>query len=165
MYDFLQSFVAGVKPVFILYDIIFFFGFLYALLNVWKYRPHMGMGHTAHEAPTLSRQVAKDQWQGIRKKFNSGIPDLMKAAIMDADKFVDNILKSAGYKGEHMAERLEKILRDDIESIDQLWEAHRYRNEIVHSPDFDFIEGDAEKVMQDYESFLREIHILEPAAL
>jgi hypothetical protein len=165
MYDFLQSFVAGVKPVFILFDIIFFFGFLYALINGWKYRPHIGLGHAEHPAPTLSRQVAKEQWQEIRKKFNSGIPDLMKSAIMEADKFVDTILKTAGYKGEHMADRLEKILRDDIKTIDKLWEAHRYRNEVVHSPDFDFIESDAERTMQDYEAFLREIQILEPAAL
>ena len=157
----MQAFLAGVKPVFIFFNILFFFGFAYSLSQGWKYRPHLSLRRGAQKAPTIKRAVAEEEWRDIRRKFAVGTTASVKLAIMEADKFVDTILKSAGYAGDHMADRLEKIIPDDIASVNRLWEAHRFRNELVHSPDFEFAQPDAEKAMQDYEAFLQEIHIID----
>ncbi|MDP3975076.1 MAG: hypothetical protein Q8P88_02220, partial [Candidatus Jorgensenbacteria bacterium] len=81
-------------------------------------------------------------------------------AIIEADKLVDDALKTSGLQGEHMADRLEKLRVEDYPTLDRLWRAHRVRNELVHTPDFGINEGDAKDVLRVYEKFLKELGAL-----
>jgi len=45
-------------------------------------------------------------------------------------------------------------------TLDKLWEAHRVRNNLVHTPDFNIPQAKAEEVVGDYEAFLKEVKAL-----
>jgi len=60
-----------------------------------------------------------------------------KYSIVEADKLVDTVLKRAGLQGNSMADRLrrtEKLVPKRV--YQDMWEAHKLRNEIVHEVDY-----------------------------
>jgi hypothetical protein len=157
--DFLQSFLEFFKSLFIIIDGLLIFGFIVALKNAMAYRPNF-VTRRPRRIITIRRAVVLEQWQSVRRKYDSGHPDSIRLAVIEADKVVDNILKQAGYPGEHMADRLARLPGDQLSSLSRLWRAHRFRNQLVHSPDYQPEPEQASQAMEGYESFLREIKIL-----
>ena len=111
--------------------------------------------------PTLRDAGIAKRWKSIREKAEAAPPQSLTLGIIEADSFVDDILKRMGIAGEHMADRLERIDTGDLQTLDLLWTAHRARNNLVHSPGYVMSEFDARKYMKDYEAFLRELGVLE----
>ena len=62
--------------------------------------------------------------------------------------------------GEHMADRLERLASRYLKSINKLWQAHRIRNDLVHTPGFVLNPVDAKGVLENYQDFLKEIGII-----
>lgn len=161
MYEKIWSVLGVMKIIFIVFDVIFLAGFIYSLRRGLKFRPHFKHKRKKKTVPTVKRQVVLEQWMGVTRKMETGTPDSMKVAIIDADKLVDGILKIAGIKGEHMADRLAAIATDNYVSYNRLWEAHRLRNQLVHSTDFTISKTQAQNAISSYEAFLKEIGVLE----
>ncbi len=127
-----------------------------------KYRPNLRPESVgAKKIYTLRDAVFKERWTNVAKKIAVGTPDAFKVAIIDADKLVDDVLKQLGFEGDHMADRLEKISPQDLQSLERLWRAHRLRNNLVHTPGFQISGSEAKKALTDYELFLREVKVLE----
>ena len=75
-------------------------------------------------APPPEAVTAYDnRWQEIRSHVNSINEAEWKLAIVEGDKFVDDVLKSAGFLGESMGERLMMIKPDQIINLQYLWDA------------------------------------------
>lgn len=74
----------------------------------------------------------------LEKKINSNDPLQMRSAVVDADKLLDYVLKSRGARGETMGERLKSSSRRfERNLLNQVWDAHRLRNQIVHEINFE----------------------------
>jgi hypothetical protein len=165
--DFGETF-ATVRAFFIVLDAILLFGFIFALIKGWKYRPHLHPwigGHGTHHGgakgiTTLRDQVVRERWLAVLKKAAAGTPDALKISIIDADKLVDDVLKQMGLAGEHMADRLEKLSAEDVRSLERLWRAHRLRNNLVHSLGFQISAHEAKQALENYEVFLKELKLL-----
>lgn len=156
--------------IFILIDAVLVFGFLYALSEGWKFRPHFyphashAQTASGHAAPVADprRKMVQERWQGIMKKFNEATSnDSRKLAIIEADKLIDTLLKDSGFEGEHMADRLQQLSPEKVTTLDRLWRAHRLRNQIVHSHDFEISPTLTERTIEDYEAFLKETKFLD----
>lgn len=127
-----------------------------------KYRPNLHPTSSgAKKIYTLRDALFKERWTNVAKKIAVGTPDAFKVAIIDADKLVDDVLKQLGFAGEHMADRLEKIAPQDLQSLERIWRAHRLRNNLVHTPGFQISGFEAKKSLADYEAFLREVKVIE----
>lgn len=153
----------ALEVVFILVDVALLIGFIYAFRESWKYRPHFH--HPKEHKPDAARQARRAEyarrWGTIMAKFSTGnSADARKLAIIEADKLIDTMLKDAGLSGDTMADRLKQLSAEEVQSLDRLWRAHRLRNELVHSHDFEVSLTTAERVMQDYEAFLKEFKIV-----
>ena len=111
--------------------------------------------------PTLRDAGIAVRWKSIREKAEAAPPQSLTLGIIEADSFVEDMLKRMGIGGEHMADRLEKIDTGDLQTLDKLWTAHRARNNLVHSPGYVMTEFDARTYLKDYEDFLRELGVLE----
>ncbi len=63
--------------------------------------------------------------------------DLKKQALIVADKTLDSVLKTV-VTGKDMGERLKNARRlfSDKSLYQQIWEAHKTRNKVVHQVDF-----------------------------
>lgn len=141
---------------------VLFVTLVFTIPECLKFRPRFG-GHAKKGGAiiTLRRAGMKERWERIVQKFEEGTPDAMKIAIIDADKFVDTLLKDGGLEGEHMADRLGQISRDDIKSLDALWSAHRYRNDLVHTQGMVIDQSEASRAIHGFHIFLEEIGMLD----
>jgi hypothetical protein len=60
-----------------------------------------------------------------------------------------------------MADRLEQLNRADLPSLDDLWRAHRIRNDLVHTVGFTLTPNETREILGVYEKFLLELGALE----
>ncbi len=151
----------SMRNTFIALDIFLVIMFFFAFIKSWKYRPKLHPNvRVAHKSFTLRDDVMKRRWDAVRARVEGGSADGMRLAVIEADKLADDVLKQLGLQGEHMADRLGKVSETEVRTLDRLWRAHRVRNDLVHSPGFTLSTGEAKRVIDDYEAFLKEVKVL-----
>lgn len=103
----------------------------------------------------------KENWEGVLLHIGSNNESDWKLAIIEADKIIDKILVLKDYKGESMAERMTSIDKNELKSIELLWEAHKIRNRIAHQPGFKLDYNQAKKIISYYEEVLKDLRALD----
>lgn len=98
-------------------------------------------------------------WQKIQARLEKTDEASLKLAVIEADNFFGDILKRMGLAGKDMGERLEQISREQLKSIDEVWDAHRLRNLIVHESDVHINREQAEKAVNAYKNALKELEV------
>lgn len=120
------------KNFLIVLSVLFFAGI------VWVNLRSREVHHAEHEkyAPVIVEEVeAKGrmiQWQVVLNHVNSESPAEWKIGILEADNMLDEILEDQGYVGETVADKLKTMNPSRITSYQELWNAHKVRNEIAH---------------------------------
>ncbi len=151
------------RAIFIFFDAILFTTVIFVLSQCWRFRPDFGESETGTERKivTLRNALLQERWEAVLKRAASGSSGSLKFAIIEADNFVDDILRRMGLEGEHMADRLEQLSPDDFSTLGELGRAHRVRNQLVHEPDFTISPQEALKTFEDYKAFLQEAGAIE----
>lgn len=111
------------------------------------------------KSPELQRK-AFESWQKILEKGKSLDENERKFAIIEADALIDKILALSGYGGENLGERLKNVERGDIESLDDIWEAHKIRNRIAHEANFKLVPETAVLTLSRFEKALKELEYI-----
>lgn len=97
------------------------------------------------------------QWDVVLKHLESDEQSDWRLAIIEADNMLDAMVKKLGYEGENLGERLKAVERADFQSLDNAWDAHKMRNQIVHEGvGFEVTKDEAERVIALYEKVFRE---------
>lgn len=150
------------RDVFIVLDVILIIAFVFVFIRALQFRPKFVLNpKPAKERGLILKDKALEKhWQEIVQKAYGSPPQSLTLGIIEADSFVDGILKRMELKGEHMADRLERLGYRNLKSMEKLWKAHRLRNDLVHTPGFTLAETDAKRVLGDYEKFLKEVGVL-----
>lgn len=105
-----------------------------------------------------SPETRSARWDEIKRHLDSDNPIEWKMAVIEADSLFDDIMKRIGYAGEGLAERLKSIEPSDFDNLQNIWEAHKVRNRLVHEPaKIEFTHDDAEKTIEKYEKALKEL--------
>lgn len=104
--------------------------------------------------------ASDNRWQKIKNHVNSFKESEWKFAVIEADKLVDDVLKSAGFAGESMGERLMLIKPDQLLNLQYLWDAHKLRNLLVHDPNYQVTHRQAIWAIEAFENVLRELEAL-----
>jgi len=149
-----------VRSIFLVIDAAVLGLFIFVLFRVYSSRPKIFLPRESKSILILDNALFKKRWEEILKRSVSEEPEKVYAAIIEADKLIEDVSKELGLKGEHLADRLEKLNPGEIKTLDRLWKAHRVRNDLVHTPEFAPPVAEAKKVLGDYEAFLKEIKIL-----
>ncbi len=100
------------------------------------------------------------KWKEIREHLESLRDAEWKFAVIEADNILEEILGQMGFRGDSLGEKMKQIDRNQLASIDDLWEAHKLRNIIVHDPDYQVRYNDARVAVGQYEKALREMGVL-----
>lgn len=100
------------------------------------------------------------RWKEVREHLTSFREAEWKFAIIEADKIAEVALEEAGFPGETIGERMTLISRDQLVSIQDLWEAHKLRNIIAHDPNYQVTYGEVRGAIERYEKALRELGVL-----
>lgn len=111
------------------------------------------------ERPLLSHSTVISRWEKILSRLEEHNPSQYKVAVLEADAFADEILSGIGYRGATMAEKLESIHTGQLETKNELAEAHLIRNRIVHEADFAISREDAQKWLDVYRKFFDEVEL------
>ncbi len=107
----------------------------------------------------LTRQY-NTEWQEIRNYINSTIESQWKLAVIEGDKTVDDALKTAGFPGETMGERLMSPQASRLYALQDLWDAHKLRNYLVHDISVTLTQPQAATAVAAFEKALRELGML-----
>ena len=111
-------------------------------------------------SPGLPKKKMAKKWENILKQIRQGSENDYRFAVIEADKSFDEILKKIGYQGKDMGERMKNIKAGQISNLDQLWQAHKMRNNIVHDPDFRITRAQAEEAVKIFEKTLKELQAI-----
>ncbi len=77
-------------------------------------------------------------------------------AVLNADKLLDQALRERGIKGETMGERM-KTVRDTWSNANNVWSAHKLRNQIAHESDVSVSYDDARRALAGFKQALKDV--------
>lgn len=142
----------------VIISIILSFGVLMLLFKIARLRRkrvvHLADFFVREEIP----EMRVNRWAEIGKKIESENSADWKMAIIEADSIIDSIIQRIGYKGENLGERLKNIEPSDFENLQNVWEAHKVRNRIVHEAErFELAKEEAKAVLEKYKKALKEL--------
>lgn len=92
----------------------------------------------------LERQLVKDQESSYH------------LVILNADKLLDQALRQRGIKGNTMGERM-KSAKDIWSNANNVWAAHKIRNQIAHEPDVRIRFDDTRRALAAYKQALKDV--------
>jgi len=102
------------------------------------------------------RKVEKD-WAKITARLETDLESEWKLAIIEADSILNDILMKMGFAGETLGERLDRLTVVTLPNLQQIREAHKIRNNIVHDPDYRVSLDEAKMAVGIYEQALRDL--------
>jgi hypothetical protein len=149
-----------IKNAFIAISLIFLAGIVVLLiLSTWlKRRLLEDLTEFSTFRPFGAKETFK-QWNRIAKRMETDKEVEFKLAVIEADSLLDDTLKKMGYKGETMGDRLKQLSSVILPNLDQVWEAHKIRNNVVHDPDYRLTLDQAKRVLGTYERALRDLEV------
>lgn len=103
-----------------------------------------------------TKQMSK-QWIEIKKRTESGTEADYKLAIIDADDFLVEVLDGRGFEGKDFQDALAKASRMIAPILNDVLGAHEIRNSIVYDPNFKLSIDQGKKVLDIYESAIKNI--------
>lgn len=107
----------------------------------------------------LDRQLVVNKWQEIEQMAKAGGASQLKNAVMEADKLFDYVLKAkVGAEGT-MADRLKRSQKyfSNKPEYNNLWYAHKVRNQIAHETGFNLSPVEAKKVIGYFEKSFKKL--------
>ncbi len=159
-YDF-NVWVADIKVIAIILSVVF--GVIFAII-FYKSRKLVQEEFAELKGglnpPEEAITAYDNRWEEIKSHVNSFKESDWKMAVIEADKFTDDVLKSAGFPGESMGERLMLIKPDQLLNLQYLWDAHKLRNLLVHDTHYEINHRQAILAIEAFERTLRELEAL-----
>jgi hypothetical protein len=102
-----------------------------------------------------------ERWERILSQISSDNPGDWRAAIIDADIALQELVQSMGYHGDTLGDMLKAVEKSDFQTLDLAWEAHKIRNRIAHhGSDFILTEREAKRVIGLYREVFQEFDVI-----
>lgn len=108
----------------------------------------------------MSQKEVRESWHKIEEHFYRGGDSDLKVAILEADKLLNEALREAGVMGIQLGDRLKKATTTQVPNLNELWQAHKLRNQIAHEPNFKLKRDLAERALGIYEEALKNLGVL-----
>ena len=103
---------------------------------------------------------SEGKWHKIAQRLKKGQENEYKLAFIQADEMLDNNLEKMGYQGASLGQRLEQIKAETISNIEDVWKAHKIKNNIIHDPNYKLTLDQAQKALNIYKKALHELEVL-----
>ncbi len=111
------------------------------------------------EAVKNGDAVMANRWKNATQHINSENPNDWKQAIIESDIILDDLLSKLGYRGESIGEKLKRVAKGDMQSLNDAWEAHKVRNQIAHEGSgFSINQHEAKNVIAMYRKVFEEFY-------
>jgi hypothetical protein len=105
--------------------------------------------------------VMAHRWQSATNHIASDNPNDWKQAIIEADIILEDLLTKMGYRGDSIGEKLKRVAKGDMKTLDEAWEAHKVRNQIAHEgSSFTLNHHEAKNVIGMYRKVFEEFYYI-----
>lgn len=104
----------------------------------------------------LTRDQIKKRWTQVEAYDASSEAISYRMAVIEADKLLDEVLRSMGMPGASLGERL-TFAQKKYFRLRQVWWAHKVRNQLVHEDGFDLKRSQAHAAVKGFRDALREL--------
>lgn len=157
----LQDNLFLLKIIFLFFSLVFLIFIIYFLLTSTFLQAHFlwKLFEIIAFKPYGARRYERE-WNKINAFLDKKTEDAYKIAIIEADSFIDQILKRLNIPGKNIEERLKNTSDGQVSNIEDLRDAHNLRNNVVHDPsilvDFD----KAKEILGVYEKTLRLLDLI-----
>jgi hypothetical protein len=156
-----DQWIAIIKIIFIILSLFFLFSIIYFLFRTsWLnfryinniiefliYKP-LGIGKTAK------------QWEKMKRRLETGLESEYKLIIIEADSIFSSTLEKMGYTDENFEERIKHLTLDILPNMEEVLEAHKIRNSVVHDPDYRLDLDETKRIILIYEKALINLQAL-----
>jgi hypothetical protein len=141
--------------------LIFFAGVIYFVIETGWFSLRVNRFQHIVLQSDISKKEAKESWDRIQEQFYRGGESDLKVAILEADKLLNDALREAGIMGIQLGDRLKKTDTRQVPNLNELWQAHKLRNQIAHEPNFRLKRDVAERALAIYETALKNLGIFQ----
>jgi|AntRauTorcE11897_2_1112592.scaffolds.fasta_scaffold00242_9 hypothetical protein len=111
-----------------------------------------------HNQPKLNKELVRSRWKKVIKFAKEGEAGRQQA-IVEGDKLVDYVLRQYKISGDTMADRM-RSAESMIPNYNQLWEAHKLRNKLVHEQNVKLMSKDINRSLKTYQETLKGLKAL-----
>jgi len=139
--------------------LIFFAGVIYFVIETGWFTIRVDKFRHVVLQSDISKKHAQESWSAIEAHFYRGGESDLKVAILEADKLLNEALREAGVMGVQLGDRLKKASAEQVPNINELWQAHKLRNQIAHEPNFKLKRDLAERALGIYETALKNLGV------
>ena len=158
---FTDSFLFTLKLISSIISAALFVGIIWFVMKMRVFTERVDQLSDMMAMAQVDKKRVLRAWREVQDRLARGDEANLRLAIIDADKLIDTVLKRTGYVGDTMADRLKKITKAQLSSINELWTAHKVRNNIVHSPDHTLSRAEATEIIGIYEKVFREMNLID----
>jgi hypothetical protein len=123
--------------------------------------PQNNHNNNPFNTPIVQSDPIRERWDKIMELINSDVESNWRAAIIDADIILDELLDNLNLPGDTIGEKLKAVEKSDFNTLDMAWEAHKVRNEIAHGGQgFNLNQREAKHTVSLFEAVFREFHMI-----
>lgn len=159
---FFQRVYLDFKIITIIYTIILFIGIILVVANA---RPKKIIKEVEESLESIltepkGAEEYSGKWQEILNLLEGREESSWRQAVIEADKFFDEIMRRLGYSGENFGERLKQVHATEVKNLDAIWDSHRVRNSISHDIEFKLSQDEARRAVGAYEQAMRDWEVI-----
>ena len=131
---------------------------LLLVIALLLYAMVLGQTKTARPVKSLSREETQLKWATIEAMVKQGGLGL-RSSVLEADKLLDHTMRSQGFRGQTMAERL-RTAQPKLSDHNAVWRAHKLRNMLAHEVGADVVPSQVKQAVADYKKALIDLGAL-----
>lgn len=159
--EFLYSIYQMISFLVSILTILFIAGIVYTLIRIREIR----IEEAERLHPKVKEEAPKDfrheKWEVVLDHLNSNNEAEWRLSIIEADNILDELVQRLGYPGENLGERLKSASAQEMVSLQNAWEAHKFRNQIVHEgSDVHLTYPEAKRIVGLFEVVFREFNFI-----
>lgn len=109
---------------------------------------------TGQEYPLVKGKM-QERWEEAQQWMEGNNPDEWNAAVLETARMLNEILGIVGYKGETLGEKLETMLPNQLENLEQAKEANKVKNKIVNNPNFKLSKEEVKQTVEVFADSLK----------
>ena len=122
-----------------------------------KRKPYKGTMKVEHQGEVYDLSRVAPKWHEIQAMLKNG-PSGLRSALFEADKLLDYVMQAKGFHGSTMGERL-KSGGKRFSNLNDVWAAHKLRNQFAHSMDHDLVPMQVQKAVRDLGKAISELGV------
>ncbi|MCR4334496.1 MAG: hypothetical protein NUV47_02075 [Patescibacteria group bacterium] len=158
------SFLNYYQAISTLVTLILSIGIFYSILRIIQIRQKEAMIYYPNISEIENMEISKEgmktikKWDKILNHLESENINDWKVAIIETDILLGEMLDKVGYQGDSIGEKLKRVEKGDLITLDKAWEAHKVRNEIAHQgSEFAINQREARRVVAMYKEVINEL--------